>query len=188
MDIRQPLLTNGGDWVAQFGELWNAQASQLKDRFGETVESIHMPPAAMTDVPIFFIKKEQICGVLEFVKKEPNFQYGFLADITASDEEADPRFHVIYNLFSHQSKSRIRFKLSVADGEEVPTVTSVWKGADWAEREIFDMFGIVFKGHPNLRRILMDSRWQGHPLRKDYPLKAYQIFTEPEPVDSSRLV
>jgi NADH/F420H2 dehydrogenase subunit C len=111
----------------------------------------------------------------------------FFTDITATDEEADLRFEVIYNLFSTQHHWRIRVKVRVEESEDVPSAVSVWKGANWAEREIFDMFGVRFKDHPNLRRILMDQRWVGHPLRKDYPLKGYQIFTDAEAVDPSLL-
>jgi NADH-quinone oxidoreductase subunit C len=79
-----------------------------------------------------------------------------------------------------EKKHRIRVKTRVPEGQDVATASGLWKGADWAEREVYDMFGIKFRGHPDLRRILMDERWVGHPLRKDYPLKGYQLFPEPE--------
>ena len=187
MDIRNPIPTNGGDWLPRFQELWRKQVDLLQQKFAEGIEEVRMPSQYPTDVPIIFVKKEQIVQVLQFVKNSPDFDYNFLADITATDEENDPRFEVIYNLFSHSNKNRIRFKVRVPEGEEVPTLVSVWKGADWAEREVFDMYGVRFKGHPDLRRILMDVRWEGHPLRKDYPLRGYQLFTEPEPVDPGLL-
>lgn len=187
MDVRQPISTNGGDWLTKFGESWKSQVTQLKEKFGNRVLEILMPTDYPTDVPILFVKKEALIEILQYLKAEPGFAYNFLSDITATDEETDPRFHVVYNLFSHESKARIRVKIRVSDGEEVPTAVSVWRGADWAEREVFDMFGIKFKGHPDLRRILMDVRWEGYPLRKDYPLRGYQIFTEPEPVDPELL-
>lgn len=187
MDVRQPISTHGSDWIIKFGEDWKRQALQLKEKWGEKIEEVRMPPDYPTDVPIIYVKKDSIVEVLQFLKDEATFEYNFLADITATDETTEPRFEVVYNLFSHSRRSRIRVKVRVREGEEVPTAISVWKGANWAEREIFDMFGVKFKGHPDLRRILMDSRWEGHPLRKDYPLRGYQLFTEPEPVDPSLL-
>lgn len=182
MDIRTPIPTNGGSWSVKFVDLWKKQAELLKQKFSGTVEEIKMPPQDLTDMPTFYVQKDSIVEILRYLKEDPNFNYQFLSDITATDEEAVPRFYVIYHLFSHQSKSRIRIKTKVGEEEEIPTAVSVWKGANWAEREVFDMFGIKFKGHPDLRRILMDSRWEGYPLRKDYPLRGYQVFSEPEPV------
>ncbi len=187
MDARRPISTNGGDWLTKFGESWNQQIAQVKEKFGAAIEEVRFPATYPTDVPILYVKKDSIVQVLKFLKEDPRCDYSFLADITATDEEKDPRFEVVYQLFSQSHRWRIRLKVRVSEGEEVPTITSLWPGADWAEREVFDMFGVSFHGHPDLRRILMDSRWVGYPLRKDYPLKGYQIFTEPELVDSSRL-
>jgi NADH-quinone oxidoreductase subunit C len=121
------------------------------------------------------------------LKTDAAFAYDFLADLTASDEEVDPRFEVIYNLRSTKTKARIRVKARVAEGEKIDTAVHVWAGANWQEREVFDMFGVQFAGHPDLRRILMDLRWEGHPLRKDYPLRGYQVFTEAEDIDPKLL-
>jgi NADH-quinone oxidoreductase subunit C len=187
MDIRQPIPSNGGNWLAQWGEGWKAQVMRLREKFGEAIEEVRMPPDYPTDVPIIYVNRASIIPVLEFAKTESGFEYGFLSDITATDEESEPRFEVVYNLFSHTRLWRIRFKVRVREEEEVPTATTLWTGANWAEREVFDMFGIKFTGHPDLRRILMDARWVGHPLRKDYPLKGYQIFPSAEPVDPSFL-
>ncbi|NDG84955.1 MAG: NADH-quinone oxidoreductase subunit C, partial [Proteobacteria bacterium] len=109
--------------------------------------------------------------------------YSFLTDYTASDEGGDPRFQLVFHLMSLQTKARVRIKVRVRENETVDTLIPLWEGANWAEREIFDMFGILFAGHPDLRRILMDVRWEGHPLRKDYPLRGYQVFLTPEPLD-----
>ncbi|MBY0469903.1 NADH-quinone oxidoreductase subunit C [bacterium] len=147
-----------------------------------------MPVAFATDVPIVYVKAEKIVEVLSFVKTDPDFVYDLLSDLTAIDEmPAEPRFEVVYNLFSYSKPCRMRFKVRVSEGQDVPTLTGVWKGANWAEREVFDMFGIKFRGHPDLRRILMDVRWEGHPLRKDYPLRGYQIFPTAMPVDPTLL-
>jgi NADH-quinone oxidoreductase subunit C len=138
-----------------------------------------MPLEYPTDVPILYVKKESVIPLLQFLKADPSCAYEFLSDITATDEEVEPRFEVVYNLYAPSKRTRIRVKTRVRDGESCPTATSLWPAANWAEREIWDMFGVKFAGHPDLRRILMDERWQGHPLRKDYPLRGYQVFTEP---------
>lgn len=187
MDIRTAIPTNGGEWLVKFGASWKAQAEQLKGRFGQAIEEVRMPGDFPTDVPIIYVKKEEIVEVLRFMKLEPGFEYGFLADITATDEQVHPRFEVVYNLFSPTRLWRIRVKVRAGESEEVPTIVSLWKSANWAEREVWDMFGIKFKGHPDLRRILMDSRWEGHPLRKDYPLRGYQAFAEPETINPTLL-
>jgi NADH-quinone oxidoreductase subunit C len=179
-DILTPVPTIYGDWITRFGEAWKSQAERLKARFPDSIEEIRMPGVWPTEVPIVYVRRDKIVDVLKFMKEEHDFDYSFLSDLTATDEEKDPRFEVVYNLFSIEKKHRIRVKTRVPEGQEVATATVLWKGADWAEREVFDMFGVRFRGHPDLRRILMDERWQGHPLRKDYPLKGYQLFPEPE--------
>ncbi|MBI2711492.1 MAG: NADH-quinone oxidoreductase subunit C [Bdellovibrio sp.] len=187
MDVRKPIATNGGYWLPKFGDLWKTQIEALKAQFGKAIEEVRMPPDYPTDVPIVYVRKDEIVPVLNYLKTDSKMDYGFLADLTATDEQKEPRFEVVYNLFSHSSLCRIRVKVRVADGDEVPTAISVWEGANWAEREVYDMFGVKFRGHPDLRRILMDIRWVGHPLRKDYPLKGYQVFADAEPVDPTLL-
>jgi NADH-quinone oxidoreductase subunit C len=187
MDIRKPIPTNGGDWITKFGDTWKKQLELLNAKFSRLIDEVRMPPEYCTDVPIIYVKKDSILEVLSFLKETSGFEYNFLSDITATDEEVEPRFEVVYNLFSTQNRWRIRLKVRVAESEEVPTACHLWKGANWAEREVYDMFGVKFKGHPNLRRILMDERWVGHPLRKDYPIKGYQIFTDASEVDPSLL-
>jgi NADH-quinone oxidoreductase subunit C len=110
-------------------------------------------------------------------------QYTFLSSVTAVDWlERDPRYDVVYHLLSIPNQSELRLKVKVGKpGEEhpsVPTVSGVWPGANWFEREVYDLFGIVFSGHPDLRRILMPIDWTTHPLRKDYPLTGFDL---PEP-------
>jgi NADH-quinone oxidoreductase subunit C len=187
MDVRKPISTNGGDLLSKFGELWKTQILALQAKFGSDIEEVRTPPDYPTDVPIIYVKKEKIVALLSFMKTDAGFDYSFLADLTATDEGGDPRFEVVYNLFSVAQHSRIRVKTRVSEGEEVPTAISVWEGANWAEREVYDMYGIKFKGHPDLRRVLMDIRWVGHPLRKDYPLKGYQLFADAEVIDPSLL-
>lgn len=182
MNIRTPIPTIYGDWLTRFGEAWKSQIQQVKEKFGEAVEEVRMPGEHSTEVPILFVQKARIVEVLAFLKSEPGCEYTFLSDITATDEEVHPRFEVVYNLFSPHRKWRIRLKVRMPENEEIPTAVGVWPAANWCEREIWDMFGVRFTGHPDLRRILMDERWVGHPLRKDYPLRGYQVFTEPQPI------
>ena len=107
------------------------------------------------------------------MKEDPDLRYDFLSDLTAVDRFHDhPRFEVVYHLYSLQFKRRIRLKLQVEEGEAVQSVTPVWSSANWHEREVYDMFGVGFDGHPDLQRILMPEGWEGHPLRKDYPVQA----------------
>jgi NADH-quinone oxidoreductase subunit C len=102
--------------------------------------------------------------------------YNFLEDVTAVDwYPSEPRFQVTYHILSHTMKARIRLivKLDSADAS-IDSMTAVWPSANFYEREIFDLFGVHFGGHPNLRRIMMPTDWQGHPLRKDYPVEGYR--------------
>jgi NADH-quinone oxidoreductase subunit C len=187
MDITTSVATHYGSWPTQHAELWQKQLEALKAKFAGAIEEVWMPGQEQTDVPIVFVQRTAVLDVLAYLKNEPGFDYQFLADLTATDEESDPRFEVVYQLLSHSSRARIRVKVRVAEGVEVPSATVVWPAANWAEREVWDMFGIKFSGHPDLRRILMDERWEGHPLRKDYPLRGYQLFPTPMEVDQSRL-
>ena len=107
-------------------------------------------------------------------------RYDFLMCVSGSDyPKREKRFEISYELFSTRTISRLRVKLSAAEGEEIPTAQFLWPAADWFEREIYDMYGVRFKGHPNLRRLLTHHQFQGHPLRKDYPADLQQHLTEP---------
>ncbi len=102
--------------------------------------------------------------------------YNFFEDMTAVDWfPASPRFQLSYHILSHSLKQRIRLRVLVdGDDPSVESITSLWAGANFYEREVFDLFGIRFEGHPNLRRILLPDDWKGHPLRKDYPVEGYR--------------
>ena len=108
----------------------------------------------------------------------------FCADVVGVDYMGEtPRFEVVYHFYSIPKKHRIRIKVRVNDGETVPSITSIWAGADWAEREVYDMFGIAFEGHPNMKRIYLAEDWEGYPLRKDYPVRGYKDRYNPYGVD-----
>jgi NADH-quinone oxidoreductase subunit C len=124
---------------------------------------------------------EHLVAVCTYLQKQ--LEYTFLSSVTAVDwPERVPRYDVVYHLLSIPRRSELRLKVRVGmRGEEhpaVPTVTVVWPGANWYEREVYDLFGITFTGHPDLRRILMPIDWTTHPLRKDYPLTGFDL---PEP-------
>jgi NADH-quinone oxidoreductase subunit C/D len=130
---------------------------------------------------IISIPKEYIVSLLKHFRDSGRFD--FLMCVTAVDfPNREKRFDVVYELFSTRSFERVRVKTQVAEGEEVPTVIHLWRGADWLERETFDMFGIRFAGHPNMRRLLVHHEFVGWPLRKDYPADQQQHCTTSLPV------
>ncbi len=117
---------------------------------------------------------DRLLDAARFLHDTPSLAFDYCSDVTACDWPMRPggeRFDVIYCLYSTRYRRRLRLKVRAADGRAVPSVTGVWPGANWLEREVYDMFGVVFAGHPDLRRILMPEDWQGHPQRKDYPLE-----------------
>ena len=114
--------------------------------------------------------------------------FDFCSDVTASDWPQRPqRFDVIYALYSTRDRQRIRIKVRAAENETVPSVTGIWPAANWLEREVYDMFGVKFEGHPDLRRILMPEDWQGYPERKDYPLEGPGELLMESPLDWLKL-
>jgi NADH-quinone oxidoreductase subunit C len=116
------------------------------------------------------VKREKVAEVARYLKEKEDFRY--CVDVTAVDwKKREPRFDVVYHFYSFSKNDRIRVKCGAADGEEVPSIASVYLAADWSERETWDMFGIRFAGHPDLRRILTWEGFNGHPLRKDFPLE-----------------
>jgi NADH-quinone oxidoreductase subunit C len=138
---------------------------EVVDAFGET--TINVP-------------RESVVDACRFFKDTPGLEFNLLSDICGVDRgpEEDPRFEVNYQLFSTTRHHRLRLKVLLAeDDAKVPTVTTVWRTANWHERETFDMFGVRFEGHPDLRRILLPDDWQGHALRKDFPLRGYEPYS-----------
>jgi NADH-quinone oxidoreductase subunit C len=126
------------------------------------------------------VPREHIAAACTFLKTSPETQFNFLADICGADRgpEEEPRFEVNYHLFSTTKYHRVRLKVLLNEEDtHVQSVTGVWKTANWHERETFDMFGVIFDGHPDLRRILLPEDWQGHALRKDFPLRGYEPYS-----------
>jgi NADH-quinone oxidoreductase subunit C len=126
------------------------------------------------------VPREQIVALCSYLKTAPDAHFDFLADLCGVDRgvEEEPRFEVNYHLFSTTKFHRLRLKVLVnEDHARVPTVTGVWRTANWHERETFDLMGVIFEGHPDLRRILLPEDWQGHALRKDFPLRGYEPYS-----------
>ncbi|MDQ4123769.1 MAG: NADH-quinone oxidoreductase subunit C [Acidobacteriota bacterium] len=132
---------------------------------------------ALDEVTVY-VPRENIVDVCWFLKTR--HQFDMLADLNGADlgAEEEPRFEVIYHLFSTKTYHRLRLKVLLSDEDtHVPTVTTVWRTANWHERETYDMFGVIFDGHPDLRRILLPSDFDGHALRKDYPLRGFEPYS-----------
>ena len=126
-----------------------------------------------------------------FVRDDPECAMNQFTDLTAADyperEPETPRFDVLVMVRSLRLGHRVRLRTRVRDGEELDSLVPVWSGADWTEREVYDMFGVRFRGHPDLRRILMYDEFEGHPLRKDYPIDRTQPLVEYRDVPSAKL-
>jgi NADH-quinone oxidoreductase subunit C len=117
----------------------------------------------------FVVDAASITSICGYLKHEEEFNY--LVDVTAVDyPKREKRFELVYILYSFPRNTRVRVKASIAENEPIDSVTPVWQTANWLEREVYDMFGIRFAGHPDLKRILLPDGWQGHPLRKDYSI------------------
>jgi NADH-quinone oxidoreductase subunit C len=168
---------------------WHPAVRALREEFGSAIvdvvrfrdeTTIHVEPALLREVCAYLRENEQLAFVV-------------LTDITAVDMlrlRKAPRFDVVVLLYSLKNRVRLRIKAGVEDGQPVPSLVPLWSGADWLERETYDMFGIVFDGHPNLRRMLLPDDWdEGFPLRKDYPLrgwKEYPSYNKERPVTRTR--
>ena len=121
-----------------------------------------------------------IVDVCSALKSDSEGRFDFLSDICGADRgvEEEPRFEVNYHLFSTSKHHRLRLKVLLNEENiHVPTVTGIWRTANWHERETYDLFGVIFDGHPDLRRILLPEDWQGHALRKDFPLRGYEPYS-----------
>jgi NADH-quinone oxidoreductase subunit C len=123
-----------------------------------------------------WIDQMHLIDALNLLRSSSTTRFAVLADLTAVDWfPSEPRFEVVYSLLSHERRERIRIKVKVSGADPyIESITSLWAGASPFEREVFDLFGIRFQGHPDLRRILMPDEWEGHPLRKDYPVEGYR--------------
>jgi len=147
----------------------------LREQFADAITEVQERSGETSLV----VKRENIVDLCRFLRDDSRFRFNLLSDLCGVDWgiDADPRFQVNYHLYSIPNNVRLRLKVLVSEDEpNVPTVSDIWKTADWHERETYDFFGIVFDGHPDLRRILMPEEFQWHPLRKDFPVRGYDDF------------
>ena len=156
----------------------NITLQKIQENFGNDVIEVHSRFQQDTAV----LASSSLLQVATFLKEDPELQYNYLMDLTAVDYwKRKPRFEVVYHFLSVANSFRLRLKVPVAEPEpKVDTLTTLWPGANWYEREVYDMFGIQFTGHPDLRRILLYPEFEGHPLRKDYPIKRRQPLIGPK--------
>jgi NADH-quinone oxidoreductase subunit C len=128
------------------------------------------------DETSIYIERSALREVCVLLRDDASCPFNFLSDVTCVDwYPSQPRFEVIYHLFSIPKKERLRLKVRLSgEAPAIESVTSVWPSANYFEREVFDLFGVRFTGHPYLRRLLMPEDWEGHPLRKDYPVEGYR--------------
>ncbi|MBU1320099.1 MAG: NADH-quinone oxidoreductase subunit C [candidate division Zixibacteria bacterium] len=160
--------------------------TKLREAFGDSIlEVLHF-----RDELTFIISKEFLIGIVEFLRDEPEFAYTFLTDLTATDwPDREQRHEVVYLLYSFDSHTYVRLKVRLKEGEKISSLCGIWDIANWFEREVYDLFGVEFEGHPDLTRILTPDGFEGHPLRKDFPLTyevpqfTYNIDDPPEVID-----
>ncbi len=151
---------------------------KLARKFGADIVSTHSDFGDDTAL----VRRERILEILTFLRDAPDLQFDFAMDLTGVDYLGEePRFEVVYHLYSLPKNHRVRIKVRLHEVDPViDSAVAVWRGIDWYEREAFDMYGIVFRGHPNLKRILMYEGFVGHPLRKDYPKAKRQPTIGPQ--------
>jgi NADH-quinone oxidoreductase subunit C len=156
---------------------------RLQRRLGAAVVETHEQHGDATAV----LERSGLLDALRFCRDEPGLRFDVLMDLTAADylrypgREDGPRFEVVYHLYSLPHNHRVRLKIRVdEDDPVVPSAVPLWPIADWLEREVWDMFGVRFEGHPDLRRLLMYEEFVGHPLRKDYPINRRQPLIGPK--------
>jgi NADH-quinone oxidoreductase subunit C len=150
---------------------------KIKGQFPDKVLDSH----SFRDDETFLVKKESVYEIMKYLRDDPDMIFNFMMDLTAVDYMGkDPRFEVVYHLYSLRHNKRVRIKAPVTESDPtIDSIVSLWVAADWYEREVYDMYGIRFNNHPNLKRILLYEEFEGHPLRKDYPLKKRQPLIGP---------
>lgn len=153
---------------------------RLQENFPSEILSTHQEKGDLAIV----IRRDRCHEILQFLKEEPSLLFEMMVDLCGVDYLSlglKPRFEVVYHLYSLTHNHRLRVRVKVPEEAiTLPTVTDLWKAADWFEREAYDMFGFRFEGHPHLKRLLLFEGFEGHPLRKDYPIAKRQKIPLPE--------
>jgi NADH-quinone oxidoreductase subunit C len=144
----------------------NFTINKLKEKFPNSISGV----TTFRDESTITVPKDKILQICKFLHSDPDLQYHLLTDLCGLDLFPQiPRFEVVYHLCSIKNRQRLRLRAKVGEDESISSVESVWKVANWYEREVYDLFGVLFENHPDLRRILLWDGFEGHPLRKDYP-------------------
>lgn len=163
-----------------------AEQDKIHQLLEELFKGHRIDRDASTESVLWVNSLDDLLPTIKTLRIGSGLQMDRLSDLTAYDNidgaDGPKRFVMVYQLYSMKTHTRLRVKAAVDENEAVPSLTSFWRAANWLEREVFDLFGIKFQDHPDLRRILMDERFQGHPLRKEYDLKDRQPFPDSLPV------
>lgn len=155
-----------------------------------TLPELNLVGRVDKDFPVVELEVQVLPVLVENLKKRPEWDFSMLSDLTAVDwwKKRKPRFDLVYHFLSLTHYHRLRVKVAVEEGEEVPTLTAYYHAANWLEREVWDLYGIKFQGHPDLKRLLLYEEFEGHPLRKDYPYNKRQpLIPETWPVRSVQI-
>jgi len=161
-------------------------ASDIINALAPLVPNASFEEASSVDFATIYVPAPRLVETCRALRDADGLRFTTIIEITAADYlPRQPRFEVVYHLLSISRRARVRLKVRVGEGDALPTVQGIWKGAGWLEREVWDMFGIVFDGHPDLRRLLMPEDWEGHPARKDYPVQIHKSAQTYEPLEVS---
>ncbi len=146
----------------------NRIVTRLNEAFPDSVVEIR----TFREETTITVTRKDVCGICKFLYSDSDLQFQFLTDLCGVDLfPQTPRFEIVYLLYSMKNNRRLRLKVKAGESESISSVESIWKAANWTEREVYDLFGIFFENHPDLRRILLWDGYKGHPLRKDFPVK-----------------
>ncbi len=155
-------------------DIQELQAS-LAEHFADKVVSCEIDK----DHVVLMVDLIRLTEISKVLKADPKYNFQMFMDLTAVDwQDREPQFDLIYHLYSVEHNHRLRIKVPISEGQAAPSLSDLWSIADWMEREIWDLYGIKFSGHPNLKRILMYEEFKGHPLRKDFPFDQRQPLIE----------
>ena len=161
-------------------------APAIIDTLGPLVAGAVYEVGPSLDVPTLYLPSDRLVATCVALRDTPSLRFNVLVEVTAADYfPRAPRFEVVYHLLSIPNRLRMRLKVRATEQVAVPTIQGVWPAAGWLEREVWDMFGVVFDGHPDLRRLLMPDDWEGHPQRKDYPVQIRKSVQTYEPLEIS---